>query len=572
MGAPIESVTIVGGGTAGWLTAALLQAFGRKQQAGRKPLQITVIESPDIPTVGVGEATVPGMVRTLKEAGISEQEFFRNCNASFKLGVSFDGWNIDKNGKPISYINPFVSAPSVRGVEMGYYFLKYGAGQHDFVQSYSATVDLIKAKKGPRGDASGKFDAGTGFAYHLDAGKFSKLLTRHCVRNGVRHVQENMLSVEKDERGYIAALHLDKTGRHPVELVIDCTGFRGLILNEALEEPFISYSKYLANDRAMAVQIPHPAPDKIEPVTRSTALGAGWTWRVPLYNRIGTGYVFSSAHRTDEEARVEFLEHLGPAAKDAEPRIIPIRVGRSRNAWVKNCIGIGLSGGFIEPLESTAIYMIDMGVRWLLSYFPDSDYPDPLRDRYNHLIDQLYNEVRDFICLHYRLGNRTDSQYWIDARTELQVSDALAQNLELWRYNLVNHYDLPFSTLFDAGTYNTVLLGKRVYETGFAKAEIGAGLSLDGKLWKGIRSHLREQIEEATRKAMDHKSLLMKLRGEEAPPFAPFLAKPAGKPGFGMGQATVPLPGFAQAAPTRVTIKPAEKKPEPLNPKDASLL
>lgn len=577
MGKPIGGVTIVGGGTAGWLAAALLQAFGRRQQGKTRPLDITLIESPDIPTVGVGEATVPGMVRTLQNAGISEHAFFKRCNASFKLGVSFDGWNVGKDGKPISYVNPFSRAPNLRGIELANYFQKFGAGSFDYVQSYAPTVDMIRARKGPRESGKTEFDNSLGFAYHLDAGRFAGLLAEHCTARGVKHLRENVLKVEKAENGNIAALHLHESGRLPVELVVDCTGFRGLIINEALGEPFISYSKYLANDRAMAVQLPHPDPTRIEPVTRSTALGAGWAWKVPLFNRIGTGYVFSSAHRSDDEAQAEFLAHLeaqlGPVAKGAEPRVIPMRVGRNRNAWVKNCISIGLAGGFIEPLESTAIYMIDMGVRWLLSYFPDSDFPDPLRDRYNQLVDSLYNEVRDFICLHYRLGNRTDTQYWIDARTALDVPDGLAENLELWRYNLPSHYDLPFTTLFDAGTYNAVLLGKRVYETGYAKAEIGSGLQLDGKLWKEVVGHFRKQSEARVRKALDHHTLLTQLRGEAEPaPAAAAKAATAPKPAFQAAQATVPLPGFGQPGPAKITIKPAAPKPDPIDKQDASLL
>lgn len=565
MGQPIKSVTIVGGGTAGWLTAALLQAFGRKGQNGLKPLEITVIESPDIPTVGVGEATVPGIVRTLRNAGLSEREIFRRCNASFKLGVSFDGWNVDKKGKPFSYINPFSKAPNLRGIELANYYLKYGAGSLDYVQSYAATVDMVKALKGPRASGAKEYDPSMGFAYHLDASKFAALLTEHCAAAGVRHIRENVTEVKQDERGFVSGLMLQDTGHHAVEMVIDCTGFRGMIINQVLKEPFISYSKYLANDRAMAVQLPHPDPSKIEPVTRSAALGAGWSWKVPLYNRIGTGYVFSSAHRTDEEARDEFLAHLGPLGKGAEPRVIPMRVGRNRNAWVKNCIGIGLSGGFIEPLESTAIYMIDMGVRWLLSYFPDNDFPDPLRNRYNDLVDNLYNEVRDFICLHYQLGNRTDSQYWIDARTELDVPDRLAENIELWRYNLPSYYDLPFTTLFDAGVYSTVMLGKRVYQTDYARGNIGSGLSLDRTMWTEVQGQLRKNNLERVKRSADHHALLNELRGEVVAPM------PAGKPAFQVAQATVPLPGFA-AAPAKVTIQPAKPKTDPIEKDSASLL
>lgn len=557
MGQPIKSVTIVGGGTAGWLTATLLQAFSREQRPGMPPLEITLIESPDIPTVGVGEATTPGIVRSLINAGISEKAFFKQCNASFKLGVSFDGWNVDAKSKPISYINPFAQSPNVRGIEIGNYFVNFGAGKQDYVGSYAPTNDLVRARKGPRGSGAKDYANNVGFAYHLDAGKFAALLTAHCKAKGVRHILENVNGVEQDERGYIAALELDGSGRHPVDLVIDCTGFRGMIINEVLKEPFISYSKYLANDRAMAVQIPHKDATKIEPVTRSAALGAGWSWRVPLYNRVGTGYVFSSAHRTDDEARDEFLAHLGNP-KGAEPRIIPMRVGRNRNAWVKNCVAVGLSGGFIEPLESTAIYMIDLAVRWLLTYFPDDDYPDPLRNRFNKMMDNLYNEVRDFICLHYRLGNRTDSQYWIDARTALDLPDGIAENIELWRYNLPAHYDVPFATLFTAQVYTAVLLGKQVYKTDYAKGPIGSGLKLNETLWRDVSKRLRKNSDSVVAQAMDHHALLTELRGEAA---TSAHTKP---PAFQVPQATVPLPGMAapkmplRAAPPKPKLDPVE--------------
>ena len=565
MGNPIESVTIVGGGTAGWLTAALLQAFGRKGQDGKKPLQITVIESPDIPTVGVGEATVPGIVRTLKNAGLSEREFFKRCNASFKLGVIFDNWNVDAKGKPISYLNPFTNPPAIRGIDLANYFERFGAGQRDYVQSYLPTMELIKTRKGPRALGAKEYDKTLRFAYHLDAGKFAGLLAEHCIAKGVKHVRENVLKVEQDERDNVSTLHLDKSGKHPVELIIDCTGFRGLIINQVLKEPFESYSKYLANDRAMAVQVPHPDPNKIEPVTRSTALGAGWSWCVPLFNRIGTGYVYSSAHRTDEQAREEFLQHLGPLGKDAEPRIIPMRVGRNRNAWVKNCIAIGLSGGFIEPLESTAIHMIDMGVRWLLAYFPDSNYPEPMRRRYNQLIDKLYDEVRDFIIVHYRLGNRTDSQYWIDARQELELPDRLAENLELWRYNLPSHYDLDFTSLFDANTYNAVLLGKQVYKSSYVRGEVSSGLVLDKEIWRGVQKDIQAANAKRVAKSADHHTLLSQMRGDPKPT----------APTFKIARATVPLPGqpgFGQIAPATIKIETTAPKRDTDEKDDISIL
>ncbi|MFV2052973.1 tryptophan halogenase family protein [Aliiroseovarius sp. YM-037] len=537
MGKPISNVTIVGGGTAGWMTAVLLDAFARSNSDGKRSMKISLIESPNIPTVGVGEATVPGMPMTLRKVGISEQQFFKTCNASFKLGVMFDNWNNDAKGKPISYVNPFARAPMIDQIDAGYFFQEYGAGGLDFVQSFSPSVDLGAACKGPRPLGGKEYDSTVGYAYHLDAGRFAGMLKEVCIARGVEHILDDMLEVKQDERGFITGLELKDRGHHPIELVIDCTGFRGLIINEALKEPFVSYSKYLANDRAMAVQIPHP-DEKIEPMTHASALGAGWSWRVPLFNRIGTGYVYSSAHRTDEEAREEFVKHLG--VKDAEPRVIPMRVGRNQNAWVKNCVAIGLSGGFIEPLESTAIHMIDAGVKWLINLFPDSDFADPLRKRYNTLTGKLYDEVRDFICLHYALGNRTDDEYWIDARSQLEVPDSLAENLELWKYKLPATFDLGFASLFSSATYTTVLLGKRVYETGYGEGTFDSGGALDAARWKTYLARSRKRTEGIVKATADHRTLLTELRGELVPPAEPWALQ--------SGNPTVPLPGMAPQA------------------------
>lgn len=509
MGEPLKTVTIVGGGTAGWLTAVMLRTLSEKS------LKVQLIESPNIPTVGVGEATVPQMPMTLNMLKIPMREFFRRCNASFKLGVMFRNWNTDANGKLVDYLNPFGRPLQVGGVDGCYYHQTFGSGGRDFNQTFTANLDLVRANKGPFSTEVGKMHPRVGFAYHLDAGEFAKMLSEIGVERGIEHILDDVADVELDERGYVSAVHLEERGRHPVELVIDCTGFKGLIINKALKEPFVSYSKYLGNDRAMALQIPHPDPNKIASCTASSALGAGWSWRVPLFHRIGTGYVYSSAHRTDDEARDEFMAHLGSdAPKGAEPRVIPMRVGRTRNAWVKNCIAIGLSSGFIEPLESTAIHMIDLGIQRLLSYFPDSDFSDAHRNRYNKTMDALYNEVLDFICLHYALGNRTDTQYWIDARTELQVPDRLAENLELWKHQPPAALDLETGHLFNHPTYQAVLMGKRVYDTGYGTGKFTRRVALNKDLWT---KHLREYSQERAKiveKCADHRLGLMAIRGD----------------------------------------------------------
>ncbi|WP_271880212.1 tryptophan halogenase family protein [Phaeobacter italicus] len=534
----LKKITIVGGGTAGWMTALILETeFARTSAAKDRP-KICLIESPNIATVGVGEATVPRMPKTLRQAGISERAFFRETNASFKLGVKFCNWNKDAKGNRIDYVNPFAHGQLLEGLEAAEYFLRFGNGDRDFTQSIAPHDDLGRLCKGARPLGQPEFEQRFGYAYHLDAVKFAGMLTKVCTKQGVEHIRDEVTSVELDEHGNVSHLMLEKRGRHDIEMVIDCTGFRGLIINKALGEPFLDYSEYLPNDRAMALQIEHPDPEKIESLTRSTALGAGWTWRVPLYNRVGTGYVFSSAHRTDDQAADEYLEWLGDSGKGATPRVIPMRIGRVRNAWVKNCLAIGLAGGFIEPLESTAIHMIDHAVRWFAEHLPTKEIAPSLRSRYNRQMDKLYNEVLEFICLHYRLGNRTDDQYWIDARTEMKVPDRLAENLELWQHRLPMPHDIEFATLFDYRVYQTVLLGKQVYDTGY-----GAGIRdrlrplkkpIWFQWWKGAKMDLAQIL-----KAMpDHKTLLRDIRGE------------LDQSGFGIAAAmkpTVSMPGEAMA-------------------------
>jgi tryptophan 6-halogenase len=512
---PISNITIVGGGTAGWLAAALLSAFFRLPD-GRAGVKISLIESPDIQSVGVGEATVPAMPRTLSQIGISESEVMTRCNATFKLAVKFSGWDVDENNQPVEFLNVFDSEPPLQGRHLAAYYTRFGALRDtaqsgmDYASSYSPMPDLIAQCKAPRPLGLEEY-AGMGtFAYHLDAGLFADLLREFTVARGVEHIQDNVLDVALDERGFVSSLQLEKGGRHPIELVIDCTGFRGLIINKALNEEFVSYSKYLMNDRAMALRIPHDDPTRIVPCTGSTALGAGWVWRVPLYTRLGTGYVFSSKFRTDDEAMREFTDHLGPASDGLEPRVIPLRVGQSRRAWVKNCVAMGLSSGFIEPLESTAIYSIEMAIRMLYSYFPNTGFDPALARRYNARINSFHDEIRDFIMLHYILGNRTDSPYWVAAREEMEIPDSLRENLEIWRQNLPGPHDLDSSQLFDHTTYISVLIAKGFYRNKF----INNGTTVDQAAWDAFVGDLKPQIDRMVASMPSHYDLVTSLRSD----------------------------------------------------------
>ena len=547
----IRNVTIVGGGTAGWLTAALLERFLR-MGGPQLPVRITLIESPRIPTVGVGEATVPAMPRLLRQLEIDEAEFITRCNASFKLGVLFDNWNHHSDGGPTRYIHPFDAAPMVRGHNPAIYFHHFADPETDFTDAICPVPAMVRHLKGPRPFDHGEQTRDSGrempYAYHLDAGRFAEFLKEIATGRGVNHVLDDITDVERGEDGKIAALQLEQGGHWPVELVIDCTGFRGLIIQKAMDEPFQSYGNYLLNDRALAVQLPHEDPTRIEPCTRSTALGAGWSWRVPLYSRVGTGYVFSSAFRSDDEAIREFLDHLGPRAKDAEPRAIAMRVGRSRRVWVENCIAIGLSGGFIEPLESTAIYMIEMAARWLSVYFPDKNYDSALARRYNKQMTELYEEVLDFIVLHYRLSNRTDSEYWLAARNDTELPNGLEENLELWQHALPNEIDVPGNHLFNYWSFIYVLFGK-----GFFKGRrYPLERALAGEDWARFMQFSEQRRAWALNQLPDHHQLLLHIRGEapETMRTSPSVAAP---PQPGPTHATIPLPG--QTFQPQVTFK-----------------
>ncbi len=561
----INEVTIVGGGTAGWLAAAFLVRFMNLRNK-QNPVIITLIESPNVPTIGVGEATVPTMPGLLRSLGISEKEFFIRCNASFKLGVRFSNWNHDRQGRGTSFIHPFDGiSTQLGGQNPAYHFHKFGGppGRDNIDDCLAVSGAAIAAKVGPKLLTHGDYESQLNYAYHLDAGKFAEFLREISIGRGVNHVLDDVEEIEQDERGYISALKLQRQGRHPVELVIDCTGFKGVIINQVLGVPFRDYSKYLLNNRAMAVQIPHRDVSKIEPCTNSTALGAGWVWRVPLYNRIGTGYVFSSNFRSDDEARDEFLAHLGEDGKKAEPRVIPVRIGRMERAWEKNCIAIGLSAGFIEPLESTAIYMIENFVKLLLINFPDKSFPPILSQRFNEKTEKMMQSIRDFIILHYCTNNREDSEYWRVAREEMELPESVENLLEEYRHTLPVNTDFDGVYLFNYFSYNTIL---------FSKGYLG------GIRYPAERFIVREDWDQRIADFLkyeqkklaglpNHYQLLRKIRGEDDAQvpqsgisFGGFGGPAFGAPpgGIQMPQATVQLGG----GPMKPSIRFAAKKSE----------
>jgi tryptophan halogenase len=384
----------------------------------------------------------------------------------------------------------------------------------DYARVMSPCRDGIERRKGPRTLTQTDYQYLLRYAYHTDAGKFAPFLGELAKRRGVEAILDDVLDVELDERGFVSALLLEQNGRLPVELVIDATGFASIVLHKKLGVPLLPYDQYLLNDSAVVVQLPDQFGAEIEPATRSTALSAGWAFKVPLYSRSGNGYIYSSKFSSDEAAIREFRSYLGVDEK-VEPRVIRMRIGRAERSWVKNCVAFGLSSSFVEPLEATAIYTVETGLKWLLNYFPDSSFPSVLADRFNDRMTGLFDEIVDYIVMHYRLSNRDDSDYWRAQREDVPLPDILAANLELWKHTLPVRGDLRSANFFDDITYTSALFGKGFYKGG----ELRRGRDMDPDAW----AKLKQTIDAAHRRALaslpGHKALLDSIRARASRTF-----------------------------------------------------
>jgi tryptophan halogenase len=516
----IEHITIVGGGTAGWLTALILNAHVNKNPRERT-VKIALIESPKIPTIGVGESTIQNLKLALQHAGVEEAEFLRKSNGSFKLGVHFIDWSRTKDGASSRFFHPLNEVSACGGLHPAYHFRRFGPHWlgTSFGENILPNAAVIAAGKGPRPIHAPNYSWDINYAYHIDAGLFANFMRDFAVARGVEHIRDEVVDVFHDEAGAIAALQLEQRGRYPVEFVIDCTGFKSLIWSRMGAEPFISANDRLFNDRAIPLQIPHRDPTKIEPCTRATALGAGWAWRVPLYSRVGTGYVYSSAFRSDEEARAEFLAHLRatgdlPAdASEPETRVIKMRIGYTRQPWIKNCVAIGLSSGFVEPLEATAIYTIDAAVHRVVMNFPDKQCSPALARAYNTSATALMEEIVDFLQMNYLTSNRTEP-YWLAARQDNHISDWLREKLELWQLRFPDFNDTHKNVLFDHDNFIFVLQ-PRGY---FAKIHSPLNESIRLEDWQDYGQALRGDIAKFLAALPSHYDLLSNIRESRPAP------------------------------------------------------
>jgi len=421
----IRKVVIVGGGTAGWMAAAALTRHFRST-----PMSITVVESSEIGTIGVGEATIPTIRRFYAQLGMTDAAVMQATQATCKLGIRFVDW-----GKPGSdFIHPFgLYGQDLGGIGFHHYWLRLKElGDASALSAFSLGASLAESgrftlpSRNPPSSLS-VFD----WALHLDASLFAQHLRSFAEAGGCQRIDARVRSVDlRAEDGFIETITLEDGRSVEGDLFIDCTGFRGLLIGEAMGSTYEDWGQWLPCDAAYAVQSENAPGEEPAPFTRVTARSAGWQWGIPLRHRAGNGLVFSSQHVTDQQALDELMPNL-LGKPITEPRRIGFRPGRRREAWVKNCISLGLSAGFLEPLESTSIALIENGIERLKSLFPDRTFAAPVIDEFNDQSAREMERTRDFIILHYKLNGR-DEPMWKACR-EAAVPETLKRKIDLWK-------------------------------------------------------------------------------------------------------------------------------------------
>ncbi len=451
----ISRIVIAGGGTAGWLSACTIAARAR---ADGRDLSVTLVEAPDIPTIGVGEGTWPTMRGTLATIGIAEEEFLLACDASFKQGSRFDGWRDGSAGD--SYLHPFTAPPAGSLAPM----LSAWNAMGSFASAMTPQADACAADLAPRQRAMPGYAGALNYGYHLDAGKFAALLKRHAtMRLGVTHIADRITGVEPDEGGNIKGLHLSSYPMLEGDLFLDCTGMRALLIDGHCGAGCIDRSPVLSNDRALAMQVPVEAGSAIASQTIGTAHEAGWLWDIALPGRRGIGCVFSSAHMDETRAEDVLRAHVAKAVPGAdidalEPRLLRFASGHRDSFWKGNCLAVGLSAGFVEPLEASAIVMIELSLTMLMDNFPQSRATMPVHARrFDALFRQRWDRIVDFLKLHYALSSRPEP-YWRDHAASMP--DTLSDLLALWREQPPAADDFPLANeVFPAASWQYVLYG-----------------------------------------------------------------------------------------------------------------
>ncbi len=420
----VKNFVILGGGTAGWMAANIMA-----KRWADKPFKITLIESPDIGTIGVGEGSTPQLKSFFDYIDVDESEWMPACNATYKNGIAFKGWSTYSNFE--EYFHPFPAQPDDYSAPAFFYnaFVRrkgidvVAHPDHFFLATYLAQHGLS-----PKPRENFPFDVGYG--YHFDSSLLGKFLCNKAVARGVVHRENKVAEVQLTESGDIASLQLDSGESISADFFVDATGFSGLLIQKKLQVPFVSFANNLFNDSA--VVIPTPTNDLLPPYTTATALKNGWMWNIPLANRVGNGYVFSSKFCTSDQAETELRKTLGMLDASTNARHLTMKVGRVAKHWEKNCLAVGLSQGFIEPLEATALHLVQETVQGFVEAYEAGNFSNQEQETFNKSINQRFEGVRDYIVCHYRVNSRKDSEYWLANAGNQQLSASLSGVINCW--------------------------------------------------------------------------------------------------------------------------------------------
>ncbi|WP_240464804.1 tryptophan halogenase family protein [Paraferrimonas sp. SM1919] len=460
----VNTIVIVGGGNAGWLTAGRIAA---KHKTGVK---VILVESPNIAPIGVGEGTWPTMRSTLIALGISETEFIRHCNVTFKQGAKFAKWVDGSNAD--FYYHPLVLPQGFTQGDIASYWIeknrmamqKNSNGQSDsFSQQVCYQEAICELGLGPKTIRTPEYDAIANYAYHLDSAKFTSFLQQHCTEKlGVTHILDDVLDVNAAENGDIASVATANNGNIFGDLFVDCSGFKSLLLGKHFNIGFKSCSDVLFIDTALAVQVPYDNDQQdIASHTISTAQEAGWIWDIGLQQRRGVGYVYSSRHSSEARAIEQLANYLNQDANSLQIKKIPIVSGHRQKFWHKNCVAVGLSAGFLEPLEASALVLVEMSAEMISSQLPATrSSMDIVAKRFNETFLYRWQKIIDFLKLHYILSKRTDNAFWTDNRKIESIPESLQELLELWQFRPPADCDFTSNNeVFPAASYQYILYG-----------------------------------------------------------------------------------------------------------------
>lgn len=459
----VKHVVVVGGGTAGWLTAGVLAAKCVKEQG--RDLKITLIESSTIGTIGVGEGTWPSLRTTLQTMGISETEFIRKCDATFKQGACFKKW-ID-NSEEDFYYHPLMLPSNLGPLNSVIRTLNNDSSNHDLSYSNMLCSQEAVCERGlaPKGITTPEYQGILNYAYHLDTNKFSVFIKDHCIgKLNIHHVVNDIVGTTIGDDGEVGSLCLADGAELAGDFYIDCSGFAGLLIDKHFNIPFLDKSDILFCDRAVAVQCPHAGQDAaIASHTISTATGSGWIWDIGLQKRRGIGHVYSSKYMSENDAERDLRKYVGKQMDDLNVRHIKYKPGHREQFWVKNCVAVGLAAGFVEPLEASSILLVEISAFWIAEKLPNkkSGFAN-CEKQFNDTFSYRWDTIIEFLKLHYCISNRTDTDFWRDNTHPDSIPTALAEKLNLWREQCPSVVDfLNRADVFPFESYCYILYGMK---------------------------------------------------------------------------------------------------------------